>query len=94
MEQLRRLFKAAASAPEPDIEPPSLFLEDRIIAQWRATLAAKNIFEWPGLLFRRALACACAVALLAFAWTYQELSEPPPSHVAVAEYEMQLSFAP
>jgi hypothetical protein len=92
-QQLTRLFKSAAAAPERDIEEPSLILENRILVQWRLR-PAPEFLEWPALLFRRALACAFAVALLAFAWTYRELSEPPPSHAVVAAYEMQLSFLP
>jgi hypothetical protein len=93
-QQLTRLFRAAAAAPQPELEQPSFGLESRIIAQWRLGRVPADWLEWPTLLFRRAAACAFLLALLAFAWTYSELSEPPPSHAAVAEYEMQLSFLP
>ena len=93
-QQLSRLFKSAAAAPQREVEEPSLGLENRIIAQWRMARMPADLIEWPSLLFRRAAACALAIALMAFAWTYSELSEPPPSHAVVAEYEMQLSFLP
>jgi hypothetical protein len=92
--QLTRLFKSAASAPEPEVEQPPLFLENRIMAQWRSAIASDELFGWPLALFRNALACACGIVLIALAWSYHELSEPPPSHMAVAEYEMQLTFVP
>jgi hypothetical protein len=92
--QLTRLLKSAASAPEPALEEPSLSLENRIIAQWRSALVSDELFEWPLLFFRRAFVCACGIVLIALAWSYHELSEPPPTHVAVAEYEMQLTFLP
>ena len=90
-EQLTRLLKAAAGAPAVGIDSPSPFIENRIIAQWRSGLAAEELFS-PVLFFRRALACAFVVMVIAFAWSYRDLSEPPASHVAVAEYEM--TFVP
>ena len=93
-QQLARLFKSAAAAPQAQVEELSRDLENRIIAQWRSGRTPADLLEWPSLLFRRAMACAFAVVLLAFAWTYSELSELPPSHAVVAEYEMQLSFVP
>ena len=93
-EQLARLLEAAAAADEPVIESPSPFLEERIIAQWRSGALADDLVEYPVLFFRRALACAFAVMVIAFMWGYSGLSEPTPSHTAVAEYEMQLSLAP
>ena len=93
-EQLARLLRSAASAPECPVGEPSRSLENRIISQWRLSRGPAEALEWPALLFQRAVACALAVLLLAFAWTYRELVELPPSHAVVAEYEMQLSFLP
>lgn len=92
--QLRRLFRSAAAASEPKSEAPSHWLEERVIARWRHGLRPDELLGWPVFVFRRALACAFVLMLLAVGYSFQHSDETPANEIALAEYETQLTMLP
>ncbi len=71
---LSRLLRSASGAPQDAPAGPSSRLEQRILAQWRNR--AEAVEEWfthlP--LYRRALVVACALALVALAVYFQDIT--------------------
>ena len=93
-EQLARLLRAAAAAPEPEVEDPPPYLLRRVLAQWRTVRMTEAPSLVAALVFRRALVCAFIVMALTVAWAHRQLIEPMPNEVAIAEYETQLTLSP
>lgn len=87
---LQRLFRAAALAPL-SLPPEAPFaLETRILAAWRLGLVEER---WSALpLVRRATLCACAIIILAAAFTFQPGGEAPPSELVVVDSAIHLTL--
>lgn len=93
-EQLSRLLRAAAAAPEPEIEDPPPYLLRRVLAGWRTARITDAPSLVAALVFRRALVCAFIVMALTVAWAHRQLVEPLPNEVAIAEYETRMTLSP
>jgi hypothetical protein len=92
---LGRLFKAAAQAPPREVPAKAPFaVERRAIAQWRNGTDGM-VEDWFTFLpvFRRGLAFACGLALVALVFTYVERDEPA-DEVAIIDSVMTLSYLP
>jgi hypothetical protein len=77
-QQLDRLLKAAARAPQSVIAPASFALEARVMAGWRSARSTEDavmLISW----FRRAVVCACLVMLLSLVWSYNS----SPAHTGI-----------
>ena len=70
MNQLNRLFKAAARVPQTPPGPMPVALATRVLAQCRA-VAARPDLAWLTGWFRVGLAGACTILLLSLAWSFQ-----------------------
>ena len=71
---LDRLFRAAARAQRAIPAEAPVAVEQRVLASWRRGDRARA--EWLDFLplFRRGLAFACAVFIVAVAWSYHGLT--------------------
>lgn len=91
---LKRLYKAAAQAAR-DIPAEIPFdLERRVLALWRSGAAAVDEFFSPLPLYRRALAFACALVVVALAFYCWELSQSPSDEVVIINSPVSLTFLP
>lgn len=92
---LDRLLRSAAQAPGRPTETPGLSpaLERRILAQWRASQNPGNT-EFLELihLFRRGLACACAITITAVAFTMQSPVHEETDELTIAEAPFELAL--
>ena len=91
---LKRLLHSAAQVPQDLPSGPSPALEQRIIACWRNR--AEAVEEWfthlP--LYRRALVAACALALVALAVYFQDLTQEPADDVEIINTPVSLTSLP
>jgi hypothetical protein len=75
-EQLSRLLRAAAAAPQelPDTLP--FAVEARVLANWRAMAAQGEPLPLPLLpVFRRGLACACVLMVVALVFGVSQMRQ-------------------
>jgi hypothetical protein len=91
---LGRLFRAARSAPRPEIGPIPHGLKTRVLAQWRSAVPAEDPFLLLALLFRRALIGAAVVMCVCVLWSFEGLISPPENDVALANYEVREGLLP
>ena len=91
---LKRLFKAAAQAPRAFCAEMPFDLERRVLALWRSGAAAMDDFFSPLPLYRRALAFACALVIVAFAFYCWDLSEQPSDDVVIINSPVTLNYLP
>jgi hypothetical protein len=85
--ELNRLFKAAASAPNASPGAARFALEARVLGAWRAAGAADNgefLVAW----FRRAAICGAVLAVASLAWTYHAPTNRAGGEGAVADSAM------
>lgn len=90
-DQLDRLFKAAAQTRKAGLEAAPFVIETRVIAGWRAGLAAEGrdlLLAW----FRRATVCACVLMLLSLAWNYRQATTGPSDDLAQADSAMRMAL--
>ena len=66
---LDRLLNSAARATRGPMEQLPVAVEGRVLARWRFTNSAADLFELLPV-FHRALACALALILVTAAWSY------------------------
>ena len=94
--QLKRLFKAAAAAPNPPPVAAAFALEARVLGGWRGlTTTTADSGEYLVAWFRRAALCGCVLALASVAWTYQGRADRPGgSELAIADSVMRLGVEP
>ena len=92
--RLRRLFKAARTAPERPIDSMPESLQTRILAHWGAGAQPDDSFLLLGLLFRRALLGAALVMFVCIAWSYHGLTTQPDSEIALVNYEVREDLLP
>jgi hypothetical protein len=90
----RRLLDAASkSAPETPAGP-SLGLETRILAQWRAQSVEDDSVSLFAFLRRATLGAALVLALCA-AWSFADLGgSEPGDEAALLNYDIQMSLNP
>lgn len=92
---LDRLLRSAAQAPGRPIENSDLSpaVEQRILAHWRAAQAPGNT-EFLELirLFRRGLACACAIAITTVAFTLHSPGHEETDELTIAEAPFELAL--
>jgi len=88
-DRLNLLLRAAARAEQTSDETMPFGFETRVIAQWK-----RNSGENSLALFRRALACACAVVLASFALSYHTLESSQSTELAIADTAMEANFTP
>jgi len=91
---LKRLLKAAAQAPRAICAEIPFDLERRVLALWRSGAAAVDDFFSPLPLYRRALAFACALVIVALAFYCWELSEQPSDDVVIINSPVTLNYLP
>jgi hypothetical protein len=92
---LERLFRAAAQAPQRTVPREAPFsVESRALASWRSTavVAAEDWFSFLPI-FRRGLALACGIALVALAVSYIELKQPS-DEIAIMDSVTTVSYLP
>lgn len=92
--RLRRLFKAARTAPERPIDSMPAHLQTRILTHWRAEDPADDSFLLLGLLFRRALIGAALIMFVCVAWSYHGLTTQPDNEIALVNYELREDLLP
>jgi hypothetical protein len=91
---LKRLLKAAAQAAR-DIPAEIPFeLERQVLVLWRNGAAAVDEFFSPLPLYRRALAFACALVVVALAFYCWESSQPPSDEVVIINSPVSLNSLP
>jgi hypothetical protein len=91
---LQRLLAAAAQAPrEAPVEVP-FTVECRILALWRAGAGRDDALFGLLPLFRRACVLACVLALLALAFNFRELAQPPSDEVVIINSAVALTEVP
>lgn len=91
---LERLLAAArAVGDEPEVALPG-YLRTRLLAQWRSGSGPDEAMQGLILLFRRALICAGIFMIVCVALSYHELTRPPESDVAIANYELRADVMP
>ena len=91
---LKRLFKAAAQAPRAVCAEMPFDLERRVLALWRSGAAVVDDFFSPLPLYRRALAFACALVIVALAFYCWDLSEQPSDDVVIINSPVTLNYLP
>ena len=91
---LKRLFHSAAQAPQELPGEPSHALEQRIIACWRNRAGAVEEWFTHLPLYRRALAAACVLALVALAVYFQDLTQEPADDVKIINTPVSLTSLP
>ena len=90
---LARLFRAASEARRhAPWEAPWSF-ESRVLAQLRSEAIGVHDF-FPLALFRRALVLACALALVALAFNFRELTQRPPDEVVIINSPVAVNDLP
>ncbi|HEX4644477.1 MAG TPA: hypothetical protein VH598_02600 [Verrucomicrobiae bacterium] len=90
-DQLQRLFKAAAQTERSGLESAPFVIETRVIAGWRAGLAAEGrdlLLAW----CRRATVCACLLMLLSLAWNYRQTTTGQNDELAQADSAMRMAL--
>lgn len=90
---LSRLFKAAARAPRPAVDPVPFGLESRILAQWRSIRPDEDFLLLVGLA-RRAMICAGLVMIMCIAWGLRGHVTLSSGAVALANYEINTHLPP
>jgi len=88
-DQLNRLLRAASRAEVPSDQSIPFGFETRVLAHWK-----RNPEELSLALFRRALACACAIAVTSFALSYRTLNSSPSTELSIANNAMEINFTP
>jgi hypothetical protein len=91
---LDRLFRAASRAHRAlPVEVPAA-LEQRVLASWRRGDGARA--EWLDFLplFRRGLAFACVVFIVAVAWSYHGLSNSDSDDTTMLNASTAYSYFP
>ena len=91
---VRRLFKAARTAPERPIDSMPGHVQTRILAHWRTDAQPDDSFLLLGLLFRRALLGAALVMFVCVAWSYHGLTTQPDNEIALVNYELREDLLP
>ena len=91
---LDRLFRAAARTKRALPAEVPAALEQRVLASWRRGDGARA--EWLDFLplFRRGLAFACAVFLVAVAWSYHGLSSSDNDVATMLDASAAYSYYP
>ena len=92
--RLRRLFKAARSAPAQPVDSMPDYLQTRILAHWLADAQPEDSLRLLGLFFRRALIGAALIMFVCIAWSYHGLTTQPDSEIALVNYEVQEDLLP
>lgn len=89
---LERLFRSAARAPQPFSSEAPFALETRVLAAWRRGLCPERRAILP--LVRRGCLCACAIIVIATAFTVYSLTQeqPPPSELVIVDSVIQLTL--
>ena len=90
---LARLFRAAAEARRHAPSEAPWSLESRVMAQLRSEAMGVDEF-FPLPLFRRALVLACALVLVAFAFNFRELTQPPSDEVVIINSPVAMNDLP
>jgi hypothetical protein len=91
---LKRLFKAAAQAPRDVPAEVPFDLERRVLALWRSGTAAVDEFFSPLPLYRRALAFACVLVVVALAFYCWGLTQQPSDEVVIINSPVNLTYLP
>lgn len=91
---LNRLIQAAAQAPRDVPAEVPFDLERRVLALWRSGAAAVDEFFSPLPLYRRALAFACVLVVVALAFHCWELSQQPSDEVVIINSPVSLTYLP
>jgi hypothetical protein len=91
-ELLRRLFKAAASAPRSEISNPPFALEARALAVWRAS---RPMGELAGLVrfCRVGLGFASVLMVVIIALSLREIAKEPGAEFAMPNVTMNLALS-
>jgi len=89
---LERLFKAAASVPQPETCGPPFALEARILAAWRTSRSAG---ELSGLLrfFRIGLGLASVLMVVIIGISLRNLAKEPGKEFAMPNVTMNLALS-
>ena len=91
-QSLRRLFKAAATAPKPIADSMPFGFATGVLARWRSR-PDENEFALARL-FRRAILCAGLVMILSIVWGSQGNTKAAASVVALANCEINSHLPP
>ena len=91
---LNRLYKAAAQAAREVPAEVPFDLERRVLAMWRSGAAAVEEFFSPLPLYRRALAFACALVVMALAFYCWEMGQQPSDEVVIINSPVSLNYLP
>lgn len=91
---LDRLFRAAARTPRVLPAEAPAALEQRVLAAWRRGDGARA--EWLDFLplFRRGLAFACVVFIVALAWSYSGLTSSDNDVASMLDASAAYSYFP
>ena len=92
--KLQRLFVAARLAGEAPVEDMPEHLKTRILADWRVGSEIEDAWGALVVVFRRGLACASLVMLIALAWTYAASENIPMNDEALANFELRAQLLP
>ena len=91
---LKRLYKAAARAARDIPAEIPLHLERRVLALWRSGAAVVDEFFSPLPLYRRALAFACVLVIVALAFYCWGLNQQPSDEVVIINSPVSLTYLP
>ena len=91
---LKRLYKAAAQAARDIPDEVPFDLERRVLALWQSGATAVDEFFSPLPLYRRALALACVLVVVALAFYCWGLGQQPPDEVVIINSPVSLNYLP
>jgi hypothetical protein len=94
-QQLERLLKSAARAPQTLSEEAPFAMQSKVLAHWRGVPAGAGDFAQFLLpLLRRAALCACLLMLVSIAFSYRALITGENEEVIIANAAMDLTQLP
>jgi hypothetical protein len=91
---LKRLLQAAAQAARDNPAEIPFGLERQVLVLWRNGAAVVDEFFSPLPLYRRALAFACGLVVVALAFYCWESSQPPSDEVVIINSPVSLNALP
>jgi hypothetical protein len=92
-QSLRRLFMAAARAPQKDTPALPFAVEAGTLARWRAGIAEESA-DFLVVLFRRAVLCAGVIMLASIGWSRLDVRDDPAETSVRAHYQIALQVLP